>query len=183
MHVTSHFAVSWDAFRALAEHDRVREFIRADSLWDWLFELSCMPTYREILVDFLASFEFHPRRPEQVVDPAKPPSLPEVSFRMAGQARSMSLAEFARRSCLYTEAKVATDLYTQVLVMVDKPTLLWFWAVIAHKDYSDHVNSKGRVTRIHARSTGTLVMCGKIHIFVPCPRANEAKTSNMEMTS
>ncbi|MFS7933505.1 hypothetical protein Hanom_Chr04g00380631 [Helianthus anomalus] len=32
--------------------------------------------------------------------------------------------------------------------MVDKPTLLGFWAVIAEKDYSDHVNSKGRVTRI-----------------------------------
>ncbi|MFS7969089.1 hypothetical protein Hanom_Chr09g00805061 [Helianthus anomalus] len=114
MHVGAHFA-----------------FVPRDSPWDRLFELSFMPSYREILIEFLLSFEFHPRRPDQVVDPAQPPPPPEVSFRMAGQTRSMSLADFAVHSGLYTEAEIATDLYTTGLVMVDKPTLLGFWAVIA----------------------------------------------------
>ncbi|MFS7928096.1 hypothetical protein Hanom_Chr04g00316841 [Helianthus anomalus] len=64
-----------------------------------------------------------------------PPPPPEVSFRMAGQTRSMSLAEFAVHRGLYTEAEIATDLYTQGLIMVDKPTLLGFWVVIAEKNY------------------------------------------------
>ncbi|KAJ0865498.1 hypothetical protein HanRHA438_Chr12g0541171 [Helianthus annuus] len=149
MHVGAHFAVCWKTLRKLAAEDWAREFIPRGSPWDRLFELSYMPTYREILVEFLSSFEFHPRRPDQVVDPAQPPPPPEVSFRMAGQARSMSLAEFAVHSGLYTEAEIATDLYRTGLVMADKPTLLGFWAVIAESRYWDHVNSRGRVTRIH----------------------------------
>ncbi|KAJ0821388.1 hypothetical protein HanPSC8_Chr16g0719611 [Helianthus annuus] len=67
---------------------------------------------------------------------------------MAGQARSVSLAEFAVHSGLYTEAEIATDLYTTGLIMVDKPTLLGFWAQIADIRHWDHRQSKERVTLI-----------------------------------
>ncbi|MFS7964638.1 hypothetical protein Hanom_Chr08g00752691 [Helianthus anomalus] len=67
---------------------------------------------------------------------------------MAGQARATSLSDFATHSGLYQEAEIATDLYTQGLVVVYKPTLLGFWAVIADTETWDHVNSKGRVSTI-----------------------------------
>ncbi|XP_035838274.1 uncharacterized protein LOC118485879 [Helianthus annuus] len=148
MHIGEHFAVSWKTLRKLEVEDWVRGFVPVDSPWDRLFELSFTPTYREILVEFLSSFEFHPRRPNEVVDPAQPPPPPEVSFRMAGQAREMSLAQFAVHSGLYTEAEIATDLYTKGLVMIDKPTLLEFWDLIADIRHWDHHQSKGRSTLI-----------------------------------
>ncbi|KAM0036395.1 hypothetical protein Hdeb2414_s0014g00425851 [Helianthus debilis subsp. tardiflorus] len=111
MYVGAHFAVSWKTLRELGAEDWAREFVPRDSPWDRLFELSFTPSYREILIEFLSSFEFHPRRPNEAVDPAQPA---EVSFRMAGQARSMSLADFAVHSGLYTEAEIATDLYRTV---------------------------------------------------------------------
>ncbi|XP_022038757.1 uncharacterized protein LOC110941430 isoform X2 [Helianthus annuus] len=148
MHIGEHFAVSWKTLRKLEVEDWVRGFVPVDSPWDRLFELSFTPTYREILVEFLSSFEFHPRRPNEVVDPAQPPPPPEVSFRMAGQAREMSLAQFAVHSGLYTEAEIATDLYTKGLVMIDKPTLLGFWDLIADIRHWDHHQSKGRSTLI-----------------------------------
>ncbi|MFS7956523.1 hypothetical protein Hanom_Chr07g00655581 [Helianthus anomalus] len=94
MHVGAHFAVSWKTLRELAAEDWAREFVPRDSPWDRLFELAFTPSYREILIEFLSSFKFHPRRPDQ--------------------ARSMSLAELAVHSGLYTEAEIATDLYTTV---------------------------------------------------------------------
>ncbi|KAJ0805609.1 hypothetical protein HanPI659440_Chr02g0080211 [Helianthus annuus] len=114
MDVGAQFAVCWKTHRKLVTEDWAREFVSRDSPWDRLFELSYIPTYREILVDFLSSFEFHPRRPDQVVDPAQPLPPPEVCFRMAGQAHSMSLAVFAVHSDLYTEAEIATDPYTTI---------------------------------------------------------------------
>ncbi|KAF5808922.1 hypothetical protein HanXRQr2_Chr04g0151031 [Helianthus annuus] len=148
MYVGAHFAVSWKTLWELAAEDWAREFVPRDSPWDRLFELAFTPSYREKLIEFLSSFEFHPRRPNQVVDPAQPPTPPEVSFRMAGEACTMSLAEFAVHSGLYTEVEIATDLYTKGLVIVDKPTLLGFWALIADIGQWDHQQSKQRVTTI-----------------------------------
>ncbi|MFS7962112.1 hypothetical protein Hanom_Chr08g00722831 [Helianthus anomalus] len=56
MHLGAHFVVCWDTLRTLAAEDWAREFIPRGSPWDRLFELSYMPTYREILVEFLSSF-------------------------------------------------------------------------------------------------------------------------------
>ncbi|MFS7969841.1 hypothetical protein Hanom_Chr09g00813881 [Helianthus anomalus] len=127
MHVGVHFAVSWKTLRSLTAKDWAQEFIPHGSPWDRLFELSYMPTYREILVEFLSLFEFHPRRPEQVVDPAHPPPCAARGFFPHG-----------RPGAFYVACRVCAD----------KPTLLGFWAVIAESRYWDHVNSKGRVTRI-----------------------------------
>ncbi|MFS7927622.1 hypothetical protein Hanom_Chr04g00311281 [Helianthus anomalus] len=52
MHVGAHFAVSWDTLWTLACEDWAREFIPCGSPWDRLFELSYMPTYREIISIF-----------------------------------------------------------------------------------------------------------------------------------
>ncbi|MFS7935968.1 hypothetical protein Hanom_Chr05g00409811 [Helianthus anomalus] len=129
MHVGVHFAVCWKTLRSLAAEDWAREFIPRGI--GFLSYRICRPTGR-----YLSSFCRHssftlggqgggPPRP-----PPPPPPNPEVSFRMADQARSMSLVEFAVHSSLYTEAKITTDLYTRVrltqILMADKPMLLGF---------------------------------------------------------
>ncbi|KAJ0443920.1 putative golgi SNAP receptor complex, subunit 1 [Helianthus annuus] len=90
MHVGAHFAVSWKTLRELAAEDWAREFVPRDSPWDRLFELAFTPSYREILIEFLSSFEFHPRRPNQAVDPAQPPPPPEEFRRIKGNISAMT---------------------------------------------------------------------------------------------
>ncbi|MFS8022273.1 hypothetical protein Hanom_Chr16g01437531 [Helianthus anomalus] len=96
LHVGSHAPVDWDALEAICETPRLRYFIPIDSSWHPLFELVCTSSYRELLVEFLSTFTFHPPRADQQL-PAPPPT-PEVSFRHASVWRSMTLAEFSVHS-------------------------------------------------------------------------------------
>ncbi|KAJ0848566.1 hypothetical protein HanPSC8_Chr13g0558991 [Helianthus annuus] len=146
MHVGSHASIDWDAMEEIAETPRVRRFIPIDSPWHRLFDLAHTPTYRELLVEFISSFTFHPPgEPVPIPYPGAPPP-PEVSFRLAGVQRSMTLAEFAVRSGLYMQEEIETEIYTAGLVVVEKPTLVGFWQVIAGADHWEHDKSKGRVS-------------------------------------
>ncbi|XP_035836908.1 uncharacterized protein LOC118484905 [Helianthus annuus] len=146
MHVGSHPSIDWDAMDEIAETPRVRRFIPIDSPWHRLFDLAHTPTYRELLVEFLSSFTFHP--PGEPVPLPYPgaPHPPEVSFRLAGVMRSMTLAEFAVHCGLYMQEEIETEIYTAGLVVVEKPTLVGFWQVIAGADHWEHEKSKGRVS-------------------------------------
>ncbi|KAJ0451802.1 hypothetical protein HanHA300_Chr15g0571721 [Helianthus annuus] len=93
MHIGAHSAIDWDAIDEIIETPRVRRFIPVDSPWHRLFELAHTPSYKELLVEFFSSFTFHP--PGAAQPPAQldaPPPPPEVSFRLAGVLRSMTLA-------------------------------------------------------------------------------------------
>ncbi|KAF5800087.1 hypothetical protein HanXRQr2_Chr07g0311981 [Helianthus annuus] len=59
----------------IAETPRVRRFIPIDSPWHRLFDLAHMPTYRELLVEFISSFTFHP--------PGEPVPIPYPGFFQA----------------------------------------------------------------------------------------------------
>ncbi|KAJ0672329.1 hypothetical protein HanOQP8_Chr13g0496071 [Helianthus annuus] len=126
MYIGSHAAIDWDAIDGIAETPRVRRFIPVDSPWHRLFDLAHTPSYRELLVEFLSSFTFHPPGvPVQLPHPGAPPP-PEVSFRLAGVMRSMTLAEFAVHCGLYMQGEIETEIYTAGLVVVEKPTLVGF---------------------------------------------------------
>ncbi|KAJ0788816.1 hypothetical protein HanPI659440_Chr05g0196311 [Helianthus annuus] len=74
MHVGAHVVVDWDALEAIGERPRLRYFIPVDSPWHHLFELAHTPTYRELLVEFLSTFTFHPPRVDQpLAQPYAPP--------------------------------------------------------------------------------------------------------------
>ncbi|KAJ0644415.1 hypothetical protein HanRHA438_Chr16g0754041 [Helianthus annuus] len=109
MHIGSHSAIDWDAIDAIGETARVRRFIPVDSPWHRLFDLAHTPSYRELLVEFISSFTFHP------------PGVP---------------------------GEIETEVYTTGLVVVDRPTLLGFWQVIAGANHWEHDKSKGRVSFI-----------------------------------
>ncbi|KAM0048893.1 putative FHY3/FAR1 family protein [Helianthus debilis subsp. tardiflorus] len=70
----------------------------------------------------------------------------QVSFRLAGVQRSMTLAEFAVRCGLYMQEEIETEIYTAGLVVVEKPTLVGFWQVIAGENHWEYEKSKGRVS-------------------------------------
>ncbi|MFS7951424.1 hypothetical protein Hanom_Chr07g00595011 [Helianthus anomalus] len=146
MHVGAHVVVDWDAPEAIGEMPGVQYFIPVDSPWQRLFELSHTPTYRELLVKFLSTFTFHPPR---VVRPPTQPHAPpphEVSFRLASVWRAMTLAKFPVHNDLYMHVEIAIDVYTQRLVVVDRPTLLGFWEVVARADTWKHPKDKGRIS-------------------------------------
>ncbi|MFS7965605.1 hypothetical protein Hanom_Chr09g00764181 [Helianthus anomalus] len=84
MHIGSHVAVNWDAIGAIGETPRLRYFIPVDSPSHRLFELAHTPSYKELLVEFLSTFTFHPPRADQsLAQPHAPPLPPKVYFRLA----------------------------------------------------------------------------------------------------
>ncbi|KAJ0871065.1 hypothetical protein HanRHA438_Chr11g0507911 [Helianthus annuus] len=154
MHVGSHASIDWDAMEEIAETPRVRRFIPIDSPWHRLFDLAHTPTYRELLVEFLSSFTFHPPgEPVQLPYPGAP-HPPEISFRLAGVMRSMTLAEFAVRFGLYMQEEIETEIYTAGLVVVEKPTLVGFWQVIAGADHWSMISRRGGCRLLGTHYTG-----------------------------
>ncbi|MFS7980738.1 hypothetical protein Hanom_Chr10g00942811 [Helianthus anomalus] len=128
---------------------RLHYFIHVDSSWQCLFELAHTPSYWELLLEFLSTFTFHPPRADQPpTQPQAPPPLPEVSFTLAGVWRLMMLAEFLVHSGLYMQEEIATAVYTQGLVVVDRHTLLGFWQVVAGADTWEYVKTKGRNSHV-----------------------------------
>ncbi|KAK1410094.1 hypothetical protein QVD17_36627 [Tagetes erecta] len=87
------------------------------------------PSYRELTVEFLSSFVFNRPPHDYVEDPAQP--FREITFRLCGVYRSMTLREFAVRSGLYMEEELDTPLYTEGIRTLPRETLVSFWEVIA----------------------------------------------------
>ncbi|MFS7988576.1 hypothetical protein Hanom_Chr11g01036491 [Helianthus anomalus] len=46
----------------------------------------------------------------------------------------MTLAQFAVHCDLYLQDEIETDVYMSGLAVVDRPTLSWFWRVVAATD-------------------------------------------------
>ncbi|MFS8026118.1 hypothetical protein Hanom_Chr16g01483181 [Helianthus anomalus] len=153
MHVRGHVAIEWDALDAICEMTRAHYFIPVDSSWDRLFVLSHMPSYRELLVEFLSTFTFHPPRVDKPpAQPQAPPPPHEVSFRFAGVWRALTLAEFAVHSGLYLQDENATD------------------EVVAGADTWEHARAKGRISHEAVR---TCIQSGLVLRLCQSPEERE----------
>ncbi|KAJ0520805.1 hypothetical protein HanIR_Chr10g0463461 [Helianthus annuus] len=130
MHVGSHVADDWDALEAIGETPRLRYFIPLDSSSHRLFELAHTPSYRELLIEFLSTFTFHPPRADQ--PPAQPHAPPPPH-----------------------EEEIATDIYTQGLVVVHRPTLLRFCKMVAGAGTWEH--DKAKESMLMAHCTGMMI--------------------------
>ncbi|MFS8022297.1 hypothetical protein Hanom_Chr16g01437811 [Helianthus anomalus] len=96
-----------------------------------LFELAYTSSYRELLVEFLSTFTFHPPRADQQLQ--APPPTPEISFRHASVWHSMTLAEFSVHSRFW---HAGADTWEHVkakgrISYVDDPLYRWSCA-LAH---------------------------------------------------
>ncbi|MFS7928159.1 hypothetical protein Hanom_Chr04g00317561 [Helianthus anomalus] len=61
----------------------------------------------------------------------------------------MTQVEFGVHSGLYLQEYIATDVYTQGLVVVDRTTLLGFGQVVVWADTWEHDNAKGRISHVN----------------------------------
>ncbi|MFS7950132.1 hypothetical protein Hanom_Chr07g00579781 [Helianthus anomalus] len=109
---------------------RARYSVPVYSPWDRLFELLQMPSYRELLVEFLSTFTFHPPRADQ--PPTQPQALPhppEVSIRFTSVWCAMTQAKFEVHCGLYLQTEIDTD-------------------VVVGADTWEHVRAKGRISHV-----------------------------------
>ncbi|KAJ0811756.1 hypothetical protein HanPSC8_Chr17g0754351 [Helianthus annuus] len=61
MEIDGHVAVDWTALEEVDEAARARDYIGHDTPWDRMFQLAYLSSYRVMVCEFLASFEFGPR--------------------------------------------------------------------------------------------------------------------------
>ncbi|KAF5785536.1 hypothetical protein HanXRQr2_Chr10g0429791 [Helianthus annuus] len=139
MHVGSHVADDWDALEAIGETPRLRYFIPLDSSSHRLFELAHTPSYKELLIKFLSTFTFHPPRADQ------PPAQPHASPPPLRLRFHLGLLVFGE--------EIATDIYMQGLIVVDRPTLLRFCKMVAGAGTWEHDKAKESMLMAHCRGT------------------------------
>ncbi|KAK1428446.1 hypothetical protein QVD17_17280 [Tagetes erecta] len=95
MAVGGHIAIDWTFLDEIAETNRARDIIGIDTPWARLFEAATNNSFRELTVEFLSSFVYE-RRPLGFVENPNQP-FNDISFRLAGVQRTMTLREFAVR--------------------------------------------------------------------------------------
>ncbi|KAL8214024.1 hypothetical protein R6Q57_003473 [Mikania cordata] len=99
------------------------------------------PQYRLITVEFLSTFVYRPRAPDQ---PQAGPHPSEVSFRLCGFAYEMSLAKFGNALGLYTEEELTMPIYTMAIHTADDAVVSAWWPRIGDEPFV----RAARVTRI-----------------------------------
>ncbi|KAF5778767.1 hypothetical protein HanRHA438_Chr12g0562701 [Helianthus annuus] len=128
MEIDGHVAIDWTALEEVDEAARAQDYIEHDTPWDRLFHLAYLPSFRVMVCEFLAYFEFAPRpadQPEELDDPEEP--WVEVSFRLMGEWHEMSLREFVVHCGLYTLEETETPVTPRVSI----------WPPVQHLSGSD----------------------------------------------
>ncbi|KAL8231121.1 hypothetical protein R6Q57_000899 [Mikania cordata] len=88
----------------LGATERATAIVGASGPWRRMLEMGAFPTYREIVLEFLSTFEFHPPQAGgmEALD-----QLQAVSFTLCGQGVRMSLTQWGIATGFYTR-----DLYS-----------------------------------------------------------------------
>ncbi|KAL8192567.1 hypothetical protein R6Q57_027752 [Mikania cordata] len=109
--------------------------------WPRMLEMGAFPAYREIILEFLSTFEFHPPQAGgmEALD-----QLQAVSCTLCGQEVCMSLTQWGIAIGFYTREEVTTPLFLDAAVDEDEAVLTDWWPVIGDAPF---VN-KARVSRI-----------------------------------
>ncbi|KAD4179011.1 hypothetical protein E3N88_27602 [Mikania micrantha] len=97
--------------------------------------------YREIVLEFLSTFEFHPPQAGGVEALEQ---LRAVSFTLCGQDVQMSLTQWGIATRFYTRDEVTTPLFLDASLEEDEAVLIDWWPVIGDEPFFN----KARVSRI-----------------------------------
>ncbi|KAD6794855.1 hypothetical protein E3N88_05751 [Mikania micrantha] len=91
-----------------------------------------LPAYREIVLEFLSTFEFHPPQAGgmEALD-----QLPAVSFTLCGQDVQMSLTQWGIATGFYTRDEVTTPLFVDAAIEEDAAVLVDWWPVIGDEPF------------------------------------------------
>ncbi|KAL8211551.1 hypothetical protein R6Q57_005988 [Mikania cordata] len=135
-------AIDYDLLAELGQHERMTAIICEDTPWSRLFEMTYVPQYRLITVEFLSTFVYRPRGPD--FQPQACPQQAEISFRLCGFAYHLSLAEFGSVLGLYTEEETQMPIYTTAIHTADDVVVSAWWPRIGDEPFV----RAARVTRI-----------------------------------
>ncbi|MFS7976865.1 putative NPH3 domain-containing protein [Helianthus anomalus] len=94
----------------------------------------------------------------------KPVKFLELAFALPEQARVYDDGLY-RAVDVYIKEEIATDVYTQGLVVVDRPTLLGFCTMVAGEGTWDHDKAKESMLMIHCTFITVNIVIIIIYLF------------------
>ncbi|KAL8201739.1 hypothetical protein R6Q57_010886 [Mikania cordata] len=141
MEIVDPRTIDWSILAMLGATERATAIVEASCPWRRMLEMGAFPAYRETILEFLSTFEFHPpqARGMEALD-----QLQAVSFTLCGQEVRMSLTQWGIATGFYTREEVSIPLFLDVAVDEDEAVLIEWWPVIGDAPF---VN-KARVSRI-----------------------------------
>ncbi|KAL8193624.1 hypothetical protein R6Q57_026759 [Mikania cordata] len=116
---------------------RARTILGEDTPWTRLFELTELPTYRLITVEFLSTFRYraHQATVREEDDEELPPY---IEFSIGGEHFEMSIERFAVHLGIYYELETVRDNFTQGLTQGEKGVMSAWWAQISDMPFTGH---------------------------------------------
>ncbi|KAK9062737.1 hypothetical protein SSX86_019926 [Deinandra increscens subsp. villosa] len=121
--------------------EQLEAVVGHDTPWMHLFRVANLPTYRELLAEFLCTFTYsEPSGPMPQAPPAHREERQRIAFSMFGTGYMLTLREFAVLSGLYTEDETCTPFYTAAPLAADEDNMKTWWTTITRRRFG--VNSR-----------------------------------------
>ncbi|KAL8188969.1 hypothetical protein R6Q57_029489 [Mikania cordata] len=133
MEIVEQRTIDWSILATLGATKRTTAIVGASGPWRRMLEMGGLPAYREIVLEFLSTFEFHQ---QQAGDMEALDQLRAVLFT--------SLTQWGIATGFYTQEEVNTTLFLDASLDEDEAVLIDWWPVIGDEPF---VN-KARASRI-----------------------------------
>ncbi|KAL8263813.1 hypothetical protein R6Q59_021943 [Mikania micrantha] len=117
MEIVEPQTIDWSILATLGATERATTIIGASGPWRRMMEMGGLPAYREIVLEFLSTFEFHPPQAGGVEALEQ---LRAVSFTLCGQDVEMSLTQWGIATGFYTRDEVTTPLFLDASLEEDE---------------------------------------------------------------
>ncbi|KAL8252350.1 hypothetical protein R6Q59_036043 [Mikania micrantha] len=127
MEIVEPRTIDWSILATLGATERATAIIGASGPWRRMLEMGGLPAYREIVLEFLSTFEFHP---PQACGMEALEQLRAVLFTLCGQDVRMSLTQWGIATGFYTRDEVTTPLFLDASLEEDEAVLIDWWLVI-----------------------------------------------------
>ncbi|KAL8254456.1 hypothetical protein R6Q59_032677 [Mikania micrantha] len=132
MEIVEPRTIDWSILATLGATERATAIIGASGPWRRMMEMGGLPAYREIVLEFLSTFEFHPPQAGgmEALD-----QLPAITFTLCGQDVQMSLTQWGIATGFYTRDEVTTPLFVDAALEEDEAVLVDWWSVIGDEPF------------------------------------------------
>ncbi|KAL8246518.1 hypothetical protein R6Q59_007734 [Mikania micrantha] len=109
-------------------------------------EMGGLPAYREIVLEFLSTFEFHPPQAGgmEALD-----QLPAITFTLCGQDVQMSFTQWGIATGFYTQDEVTTPLFVDAALEEDEAVLVDWCSVIGDEPFVNKAHASSIRDPLH----------------------------------
>ncbi|KAL8199516.1 hypothetical protein R6Q57_013084 [Mikania cordata] len=130
-------AMSLGVLADVGEAERARAILGQDTPLTRLFDITELPTYRLITVEFLSTFRY--RAHQAAVREQEDEELrPDIEFSLCGQHMDMSIERCAVHLGIYYEPETVRDAFTQGLTQGEDGVMRAWWAQIYDTPFTGH---------------------------------------------